>query len=434
MEGYIALILFSSFFILVFIGVPISFSIGIATTLSMLLMFPFDVALLIISQRLSNGIDNFALLAIPFFILSGNLMNRGGIAIRLIDFAKVLIGDKPNSLYHVNVVANMMFGSISGSATASAAAVGGTLAPIQNKENYDPKLSAAVNISSCITGLLIPPSNILIVYSLVAGGISVGALFVAGYIPGILMGASIILTIILMTKKSENKLNNKKVSFKDVIYHFWKAIPSLLLVVIVVGGIVLGVFTATEASAIAVIYTFILAVFIYRTILLSELPKLILESVVMTSAILLLVGFSMAMSWAMTNADIPYFISEILLTISQNPFVILLIINIILLVVGVFMDMTPAVLVFSPIFLPIIQELNIDLIHFGIVMAANLCIGLCTPPVGTALFVGCSVSNIKVQDVLKSLLPFYVVLFSVVLLITYIPEISLFLPRLLGLI
>lgn len=433
MESYIALILFSSFFILVFIGLPISFAIGIATTLSMIYMLPIETAISIVSQRLANGIDNFALLAIPFFILSGNLMNHGGIAIRLIDFAKILIGNKPNSLYHVNVLANMMFGSISGSATASAAAVGGTLVKIQQKEKYDPNISAAVNISSCISGLLIPPSNVLIVYSLTAGGISVGALFVAGYIPGILMGLSI---MVAATFLSKNKFNDKrvKITFLEFMFYLWRALPSLLLVFIVVGGIVIGAFTATEASAIAVLYTFILSVFIYRTISFKQLPQLILESVIMTSVIMLLVGFSVGMSWAMTNADIPFWISESLLNISDNPIIILFIINMILLIIGIFMDMTPAVLIFAPIFLPIVQDLGVDLVHFGIIMAANLCIGLCTPPVGTALFVGCSVGEVKVYTVIKPLLPMYLALFIIVMLITYIPSVSLFLPRALGLI
>ncbi|OBX02691.1 membrane protein [Gallibacterium genomosp. 3] len=434
MEAYIAIILFTSFFFLVFIGLPISFAIGIATTLSMIFMFPIDTAISIISQRLANGIDNFALLAIPFFILSGNLMNHGGIAIRLINFAKILIGNKPGSLYHVNVLANMMFGSISGSATASAAAVGGTLVKIQQQEKYNPNISAAVNISSCISGLLIPPSNVLIVYSLTAGGISVGALFVAGYIPGILMGLSVMVVAALLSRNSFKNSKAEKITFHDFLTSFWQALPSLLLVVIVVGGIVIGAFTATEASAIAVLYTFILSVVIYRTISLKQLPALLLESVIMTSVIMLLVGFSVGMSWAMTNADIPFWISESLLSISSDPFTILLLINLILLIVGIFMDMTPAVLIFAPIFLPIVQDLNIDLIHFGIIMAANLCIGLCTPPVGTALFVGCSVGEVKVQNVIKPLLPMYFALFIIVMLITYIPNLSLFLPKFFGLI
>ncbi|KGQ69531.1 membrane protein [Chelonobacter oris] len=434
MENSIAIILFLSFFILVFIGTPISFSIGIATVLSMIIMFPFETAISIVSQRLATGIDSFALLAIPFFILAGNIMNQGGIAIRLINLARLIIGRLPGALFHVNILANMMFGSISGSATASAAAVGGTLAPIQKKEGYDERLSAAVNISSCITGLLIPPSNVLIVYSLVAGGVSVGALFVAGYIPGILMGLSLMLVVGICFKNEQYTIIKDKITLKKSILIFWQAIPSLMLIILVVGGIVGGIFTATEASAIAVLYTFILSVIIYRTISIKELPNLILESVIMTSVILLLIGFSVGMSWAMTNADIPFMISEFLLNISENPIIILLIINIILLIVGVFMDMTPAVLIFAPIFLPIIQDLGINTIHFGIIMTANLCVGLCTPPVGTALFVGCSVGKVKVQDIIKPLIPFYSALFLMIMLITYFPSISLALPKIIGLI
>ncbi|MEG0171739.1 MAG: TRAP transporter large permease subunit [Hafnia sp.] len=432
MDGYIALTLFSSFFILVFIGVPISFSIGIATFCSMLLMFPFDTAMITVAQRLANGLDNFALLAIPFFIFAGTLMNRGGIAIRLIRLAQVMVGRVPGSLGHVNVLANMMFGSISGSAVAAAAAVGGTLEPIQRKEGYDPAFSTAINVSSCITGLLIPPSNVLIIYSLTAGGVSVASLFLAGYLPGILMGLSI-MVVCAFIASSRGYPVTKRPTITQAAKAFWDAWPSLLLVLIVMGGILGGVFTATEASAIAVVYTFILSVLIYREVKWHDLPKLILESVVTTSIVLLLIGLSVGMSWAMTNADIPYMISDTLLGISDNPWIILLLINIVLLVIGIFMDMTPAVLIFTPIFLPIAQELGMDPVHFGIMMVANLCIGLLTPPVGSALFVGCSISGVKIQQLIKPLMPFYFALLIALVMIIYIPDISLFIPRLFGL-
>ena len=350
MEGYIALTLFGCFFVLVFIGVPISFSIGIATVASMLLMFPWDVAVITVSQRLANGLDNFALLAIPFFIFAGTLMNSGGIAIRLINLAQVMVGRVPGSLGHVNVLANMMFGSISGSAVAAAAAVGGTLNPIQTKQGYDPTFSTAVNVSSCITGLLIPPSNVLIVFSLTAGGVSVASLFMAGYLPGILMGLSIMVVCAIIAKRRGYPLSERP-TCAQAVKALLDALPSLLLVIIVMGGILGGIFTATEASAIAVVYTFILSVLIYREVKWRDLPKLILESVVMTSIVLLLIGFSVGMSWAMTNADIPYMISDTLMGISDNPLIILLLINIVLLVVGIFMDMTPAVLNLYPHFL-----------------------------------------------------------------------------------
>lgn len=432
MESYIALALFGSFFILVFIGVPISFSIGIATVTSMALMFPWDIAIITVTQRLANGLDNFALLAIPFFIFAGILMNSGGIAIRLINLAQVMVGRVPGSLGHVNVLANMMFGSISGSAVAAAAAVGGTLDPIQKKEGYSPEFSTAINVSSCITGLLIPPSNVLIVFSLTAGGVSVASLFMAGYLPGILMGFSIMLVCWFLARKRNYPLSPRPTA-RQALKALLDALPSLLLVFIVMGGILGGVFTATEASAIAVVYTFILSVLVYREVKWRDLPGLILESVVTTSIVLLLIGCSVGMSWAMTNADIPYMISDAMMGISDNPLVILLMINVVLLVVGIFMDMTPAVLIFTPIFLPIAQTLGMDPVHFGIMMVANLCIGLLTPPVGSALFVGCSISGVKIQNLIKPLLPFYAALFISLMMITYIPEISLFIPKLLGL-
>lgn len=286
-------------------------------------------------------------------------------------------------------------------------------------------------MTSCITGLLIPPSNVMIVYALTAGGISVATLFMAGYIPGILMGLGIMVVNYVIAKKRNYPVSEKP-TLSLVIKYALEAIPSLLMVFVVIGGILGGVFTATEASAIAVVYTFVLSVLIYKEIKFSELPKIILDSVVTTSIVLFLIGVSVAMSWAMTNADIPYMVNELLTSVSDNLIVILLIINILLLIIGVFMDMTPAVLIFTPIFLPIVKDLGMDPVHFGIMMIFNLCIGLCTPPVGSALFVGCSVSGVKLQDLIKPMLPFFSVLLITLLLVTYIPQLSLFLPNLFG--
>lgn len=330
----------------------------------------------------------------------------------------------------MNVLANMMFGSISGSAVASGAAMGGIMSPLQRKDGYDPAFSAAVNIASCPTGLLIPPSNTFIVYSLVTGGTSIGALFLAGYIPGMLMGLSIMLIIGFIAKKRNYPVSPKPTK-SEVIKKTLDALPSLGLIVVIMGGIIGGIFTATEASAFAVVYTLILAVLIYREVSLKELPKVILESVVTTAIVLLLIGTSMGMSWVMANADIPYTISDALLAVSDNPIIILLIINIILLVVGIFMDMTPALLIFTPIFFPIVTELGMDPVHFGVLMAFNLSIGICTPPVGSALFIGCSVGGVKINQVIKPLLPFYFALILALLLVTYVPSISLALPKLL---
>lgn len=431
MEWSTIIVLSTSFFILLFIGVPISFSIGIASLLTISLSLPFDSAIAVISQKMASGLDSFSLLAIPFFILAGNIMNRGGIALRLIEFAKVIGGRLPGALGHVNVLANMMFGSISGSAVASGAAMGGIMSPLQKKEGYDPAFSTAVNIASCPTGLLIPPSNTFIVYSLISGGTSIGTLFLAGYILGILMGLSIMMLIVGFIAKKRHYPISPKPTLNEALIKTLDALPSLGLIIVIMGGIIGGIFTATEASAFAVVYTLILAMVVYREVKLKELPQIILDSVVTTAIVLLLIGTSMGMSWAMANADIPYTISDALLAVSENPIVILLIINLILLVVGVFMDMTPALLIFTPIFLPIVTELGMDPVHFGIVMAFNLSIGICTPPVGSALFIGCSVGGVKIDQVIKPLLPFYFALIFTLLLVTYLPEISLFLPKLL---
>lgn len=430
MDWLIVLTLFGSFIVLLAFAVPVSFAIGISTLLTILMSLPLEATIAVVSQKMATALDSFSLLAIPFFILAGNLMNSGGIAMRLINLAKVMGGRLPGSLAHCNVLANMMFGAISGSAVAAAAAVGGTMAPLQKKEGYDPAFSAAVNISSCPTGLLIPPSNTLIVYSLVSGGTSIAALFLAGYVPGILMGIGVMVVAGLIAKRRGYPVA-ERTTWAQIMKTAWDAVPSLFLIVIIMGGIISGLFTATEASAIAIVYTLFLAVIVYRQVKIRDLPKIILDSAVTTSVVLLLIGCSMGMSWAMANADIPYMISDAILGVSENPLVILLIINITLLIVGIFMDMTPAVLIFTPIFWPIAQEMGMDPVHFGIMMVFNLCIGILTPPVGSALFIGCSVGKVSIDKVIVQLIPFFVVLFITLMLVTYIPQLSLFLPNLL---
>ncbi|WP_029010214.1 TRAP transporter large permease [Azospirillum halopraeferens] len=430
MELQSTLALFGVFGALMMLGVPIAFAIGIATVVTFLVLMSFDQAVYITAQQMASGLDSFTLLAIPFFILAGNIMNRGGIALRLIAFAKVLGGRLPGSLAHCNVLANMLFGAISGSAVAAAAAVGGVMAPLQKRERYDPAFSAAVNIASCPTGLLIPPSTTFIVYSLISGGTSIAALFLAGYIPGILMGLSLMVVAGIIAKRRGYPVEPRP-SGAEVLRRTLDAMLPLGLIVVVMGGIVGGVFTATEASAAAVLYSLFLALFWYREIGIRDLPGIILESAVTTSIVLLLIGCSIAMSKVMAFTDIPYTISEALLALSENPVVLLLTINIILLVVGIFMDMTPALLIFTPIFLPVAQDLGMDPVHFGVMITMNLCIGICTPPVGSALFVGCSVGKVSIGSVLKPLLPFYAVLIVLLMVITYTPSLSLALPRLL---
>ncbi|MBC8944185.1 MULTISPECIES: TRAP transporter large permease [Xenorhabdus] len=429
MDWSVIAALFGTFALLLALSVPVSFAIGLSSLVAITMTLPLESAITVVAQRMAAGVDNFSLLAIPFFILAGNMMNQGGIAARLINLAKVIGGRLPGSLMHVNIMANMLFGAISGSAVASAAAVGGTMAPMQRKEGYDPELSAAVNIASCPSGLLIPPSNTLIVYSLVSGGTSIAALFLAGYIPGIIMGISLMAVSAIIAKRKRYPVSPRP-TWREFFATAWQAIPSLMLIVVIMGGIIAGIFTATEASAIAVLYSFILAVIIYREVSFKQLPKIILDSAVTTSIVLLLIGVSMGMSWAMANADLPYLIADALMMVSDNPLTILLVINIILLIVGTFMDMTPAILIFTPIFLPVAMNMGIDPVHFGIIMTFNLAIGICTPPVGSALFVGCSVGDVSIDKVLKPLLPMYVALISALALVTYLPQLSLWLPEL----
>lgn len=423
-------VLVISFVVLLILGVPIAYSIGIAGTLTLLINVMPLPAFTTFSQRMATGLNSFALLAIPFFILAGQLMNQGGIALRLIDFAKVLVGRLPGGLAFVNVMANMLFGAISGSAAASASAIGSFMTPKMVEEGYDKPFAAAVNITSATTGLVIPPSNILIVYSLASGGVSIAALFIAGYVPGILTGL-LLMGVAAAYAYRKNYPVGERTGFRTGVMKFIDAIPSLMLLVIVIGGILAGIFTATEASAIAVLYALVLAL-IYGEVKLAHIPAILLKSVRVTSIVLLLVATSMGMSWVMSYANIPQNVSAGLLSISTNVIVILLIINLILLFVGVFMDMTPAVLIFTPIFLPIVADLGIDPVHFGIIMVVNLTVGLCTPPVGSLLFIGCSVADLSIVKVIRPLLPFFIAMIVALMLITYIPAISLWLPGLFG--
>ena len=421
------MILTLSFIIFLSLRIPIAYAIGLAAFFTVISAMPFLPSVTTLAQRMATSLDSFTLSAIPFFILAGQIMNRGGIAVRLINFAKAIVGPLPGGLAFVNIISCMLFGAISGSAVAAASAIGGFMNPMMENDGYDKSFSAAVNITSATTGLIIPPSNILIIYSLASGGVSIAALFIAGYIPGILIGLSlmIVAAIYSIIKKYPTE---KAVGISIFFKRFLDALPSLLLLFIVIGGIVSGIFTATEASAIAVLYTFILAI-IYKEITLEDLTPILLETIKTSSIVLLLIATSIAMSWVMSFESIPQEISNSLLSISDNPIIILILINLILLFVGVFMDMTPAVLIFTPIFLPIVINIGIDPIHFGIIMILNLCIGLCTPPVGSVLFVGCSVANLNIREVIRPLLPLFIVMIIVLLLITYVPDLSLWLPR-----
>ena len=425
------LILIVSFIFLLSIGVPIAYSIGLSAMFTLMVSIPLVASFTTVAQRMATGLDSFSLIAIPFFILAGELMNRGVIARRLIDFAKALVGMLPGGLAYVNIMACMLFGAISGSAIAATSAIGGIMNKRMEKEGYDKAFSAAVNITSSTTGLVIPPSNILIVFSLASGSASIAALFLAGYLPGILVGFFLMAVAGFYAYRNKYPVTGR-MKISATFMYFVYALPSLFLLVVVIGGIIAGIFTATEASAIAVLYAFILSVVIYREIKLNELPEILLNAAKTTSIVLLLICTSMTMSWAMSIENIPRDVSLLMLSVSDNKIIVLLIINFILLLVGVFMDITPAVLIFTPIFLPVVTRLGVDPVHFGIIMVLNLCIGLCTPPVGSVLFVGCSVAKIRISEVIRPLLPLFAVMILALLMVTFIPSLSLWLPAMFG--
>ncbi|MBQ4145219.1 MAG: TRAP transporter large permease [Clostridia bacterium] len=425
------LIIFVLLITLLVFGVPIAVSLAISSVCAILPVLDLEIAVITGAQRIFSGISTFSLLAIPFFILAGNIMNKGGIAIRLINLAKLLTGKAPGALAQTNIVANMLFGSISGSGTAAASAMGSIISPIEREDGYDPNFSAAVNIATAPTGLLIPPSNVMITYSLVSGGTSIAALFMAGYIPGILWGLACLLVAYFVAKKY-GYVSNYHYSLKETGKIILNALPSLLLIFIVIGGIISGIFTATEGSVVAVVYSLILSLFFYKTISFKDIANIFLDSARMTGIIIFLIGVSSIMSWVMAFTGIPNAVSSSLLGLTQNKYVILFFINIILLIVGTFMDMTPACLIFTPIFLPVCSALGMHPVHFGIMLIFNLCIGSITPPVGTTLFVGVRVGGVTLESVIPKLLIFFGAIILVLLLVTYIPALSMLIPTLLG--
>ncbi|WP_339881443.1 TRAP transporter large permease [Polaribacter vadi] len=424
-------ILVLSFIVLIVLRIPVAWSIGIAAVITILASgMPVIPALTTTAQRVVTGLDSFSILAIPFFILAGHIMNRGGIAKRLINFAKAIVGALPGGLAHVNIVSAMLFGAIAGSAGAAAAAIGSFMSDEMEKEGYNKEFGVAVNVTSATTGLIIPPSNIFIIYSLASGGVSIGALFLAGYIPGILTGLFLMIVAYIWAKRKKYPTGNAS-SLKNIFTTFLQALPSLFLLIVVIGGIVAGIFTATEASSVAVLYCLLLS-FVYREINFSDLKTILTESSETIAVVMMLIAMSIAMSWVMSYEDIPQSVTASLLQISDNKITVLLTINLILLFVGIFMDMTPAVLIFTPIFLPVVTALGIDPVHFGIIMVLNLCIGLCTPPVGSVLFIGVGVANTKITKVIKPLLPLFLAMIVSLILVSIFPELSLWLPRLFG--
>ncbi len=419
-------------FVTLAVGFPIGLSIGLGSAAGMVIIMPQMSSMMVSAQKMFQSVNSFSLLAIPFFVLAGNLMNFGGIARRLVGCAQLVAHRLPGSLAQTNIVANMLFGAMSGSGVAAAVAMGGILGPLEKEEGYSDEYIAVCNIASGPTGMMIPPSNIMIVYSTVAGSVSIAALFMAGYVPGILWGLGCMIVAGVMAHR-RGYISKDHYTFKFVMKTLWEGIPSLLMIVIVIGGILGGIFTATEGSAIAVAYALILG-FIYRNITIRDLPRILFDSVKTTAVIEYLVCVSGIMGYIMTYTKIPALVANAILGVTDSAVVILLIMNIILLIVGCFMDPTPAVLIFTPIFLPIVQTWGMHPVHFGLMMVMNLCVGTLTPPVGAILFAGCRTHNVKIEQIIKMLLPFFAVIFVTLMLITYVPALSMFIPEALGLV
>lgn len=414
-------------------SVPIAVVIGTSTFIAAVTLLGLEEAVLATAQRMFTGINSFPLLAIPLFVLAGVIMNNGGIAGRLVDAAKVMTGRMPASLAQTNIVANSLFGAVSGAAVAAAAAVGTVMNPRMVKEKYDRPFAAAVNVASAPSGMLIPPSNTFIVYSLVSST-SVAALFMAGLFPGILWAVACMIVTYLYARRQPGKLKSSEhPTFPQAMKIIWRAVPSLLMIIIVVGGILSGYFTATESASIAVVYCLVLSA-IYRSIKISELPEILVDAGRTTAIVMLLVAVSTALSFVMSFARIPGLISDTLLGITDSKVAILLIMMVVLLVIGTFMDPTPAILIFVPIFLPIARTLDVDPVHFGAMVVMNLSLGVITPPVGNVLFVGARVARLRIEPVIAKLWPFLIAILIALFLVVFIPAISLWLPKTLGLI
>jgi tripartite ATP-independent transporter DctM subunit len=430
------------FVLLLLLRVPVAFCIGLSSLAAMLCSLPVDPVSMTIAQRVGMSVTSFPLLAIPFFVLAGKLLAAGGVARRLLDFARVGVGFLPGGVALTNVIGNMLFGAVSGSAAAAASGIGSFVIPAMEKEGYPREYATALTVTAATTGLLIPPSNVFIVYAMVAGGVSIGALFVAGYLPGILLGLALVGVAVILAGRQNLGHRQPRPTLAELARASFRTAPTLGLLILVMGGIVSGLFTATEASAVAVFYALFLAL-VYREIGLGDIPRVLLETAATTGLVFLLIGTSMAMAWIFAYADAPQLIDGFIRGVSENPFVILFLVNLILLAVGTFMDMTPGVLIFTPIFLPLVTQLAPAFgitpeemkYQFGVIIVFNLCIGLCTPPVGTVLFIGCSLTDLPIGRLVRPLLPFFIAMVAVLLAVTFFPSLSLWLPRdVLGLI
>jgi tripartite ATP-independent transporter DctM subunit len=414
------------------IGLPVAVAMGLPSAIAIVMLLGWEGAALTSAQRMFAGSNSFALLAIPFFILAGGLMNTGGIAGRLIDLAQVIAGRLPASLAQTTVVANAMFGAVSGASVASAAAVGTVLSPRMKKDGYDPAFSAAVNAAASPAGMLIPPSNTFIVYSLVSGT-SIAALFLAGVGPGLLWAVLCVIVVAIYARKHPELRSTERPILRQGLIVFLRALPALGMIIVVIGGILVGFFTATESAVIAVVYSLVLG-FIQRTLDPRKLPAILLEAAKTTSIVMLLIGVSGILAWVLSFARIPEMVSSGLIALTDNTAIVLLIIMVVLLLAGTVMDPTPAILIFTPIFLPVVTELGVNPIHFGAMMVFNMCLGNISPPVGNNIFVAARVARVRIEPVFGRLMPFFWVLCAGLILVTFWPSLSLWLPRMLGLV
>ncbi|MRG58985.1 TRAP transporter large permease subunit [Agromyces sp. CFH 90414] len=426
-------ILIGGLVLLLALGVPVSIAIGLPSAVCMLLLAGFENGAITSMQQMFRGANTFVLVAVPFFVLAGAIMNTGGIAERLINLARVMVGRTPAGLLHTNVIANAIFGTVSGSAVATAAAVGSTMTPMLKKEGYDPAMSAATNVSAAPSGMLIPPSNTLIIYSLAAGGTSIGALFLAGYIPGILWALGCSAVVFFYARRHPELRGNAFPGWRTAFVVFLRALPSLGLIVVAIGGIIAGFFTPTEGSAIAVVYALVLSM-IYRTVRVRDLPGILYDACRTSAIAIFLIAVSSIMGYVMTYARIPQLIAETLFGWTDSKVVVLLIMMVVLLLIGIPLDPTPAILIFVPIFLPIAVSYGIDPVHFGIMMVFNLAIAVISPPSAPVLFVGTQVAKVRLEPVIRRMVPFLVVLVILLFVIVFVPDLSLWLPRLAGLI
>ncbi|TNC16570.1 TRAP transporter large permease [Georgenia sp. 311] len=413
------------------IGLPVAISMGLPSALAIVVLLGWDGAALTSAQRLFTGSNSFALLAIPFFILAGGLMNTGGIATRLIDLAQVIAGRLPASLAQTTVVANAMFGAVSGASVASAAAVGSVMSPPMRKAGYDPNFSAAVNAAASPAGMLIPPSNTFIIYALVSSS-SIAALFMAGIGPGLLWALVCIIMVAVYARKRPELKAAERPTVKQALVVLVRALPALLMIVIVIGGILQGYFTATESAVIAVLYSLVLGL-AQRTLPVRALPGIILEAGKTTAIVMLLIGVSNILAWVLSAARIPELVADSLLGLTDNKTLILIIIMIVLLLAGTVMDPTPAILIFTPIFLPVVVELGVSPIHFGTMMVFNMSLGNISPPVGNNLFVAARVGKVRIEPMIGRVMPFFWALTLALFVVAFVPQLSLWLPEVMGL-